>query len=65
MTCRTARKPPETHQPTKAEMEEVIVVDGTPDEIAAAVLRGGFDGKRLPNRRRNRRRATTGWAMTR
>ena len=30
-----------THQPTKAEMEEVIVIDGTPEEIAAAVLRGG------------------------
>ena len=32
---------PATHQPTKAEMEEVIVIDGTPEEIAAAVLRGG------------------------
>ncbi len=31
---------PATHQPTKAEMEEVVVIDGTPDEIAAAVLRG-------------------------
>lgn len=37
----TGRKPPATHQPTKAEMEEVIMIDGTPDEIAAAVLRGG------------------------
>ena len=35
------RKPPATHQPTKAEMEEVIVIDGTPDEIAAAVVCGG------------------------
>ena len=32
---------PATHQPTKAEMEEVIAIDGSPDEIAAAVLRGG------------------------
>ncbi len=32
---------PATHQPTSAEMEEVIVIDGTPEEIAAAVLRGG------------------------
>lgn len=37
----TGRKPPATHQPTKAEMEEVIVIDGKPDEIGAAVLRGG------------------------
>ena len=27
------------YQPTKAEMEEVIAVEGTSDEIAAAVLR--------------------------
>ena len=33
--------PPATHQPTKAEMEEVIVMDGTPEEIARAVLSGG------------------------
>ena len=32
---------PAIHQPTKAEMEETIVIDGTPDEIAAAVLLGG------------------------
>ena len=32
---------PATHQPTKAEMEEIIVIDGSPDEIAAAALRGG------------------------
>ena len=37
----TGRKPPATHQPSKAEMEEVIVIDGTSDEIAAAVLSGG------------------------
>ena len=32
---------PATHQPTKAEMEEVIEIDGTPEEIAASALRGG------------------------
>ena len=31
---------PAKHQPTKADMEEVIVIPGTPDEIAAAVLSG-------------------------
>ena len=43
MTKRAKRvfDPPATHQPTKAEMEEVVVIDGTPEEIAAAVLRGG------------------------
>ena len=30
-----------THQPTKAEMEEVVKVGGTPDQIARAVLSGG------------------------
>lgn len=33
--------PPATHQPPKAEMEEVIAIDGTPDEIVAAVLQRG------------------------
>ena len=32
---------PATHQPTKAQMDEAIVIDGSHDEIAAAVLRGG------------------------
>lgn len=32
---------PKTHQPSKEELEEVIVIDATPDEIAAAVLAGG------------------------
>ena len=41
----TGRKSPATHQPTKAEMEEVIVIDGTPDEIASAMLRGGAPQK--------------------
>ena len=37
-----ASKPtPGTHQPTKAEMDEVIAIDATPDEIASAVLQGG------------------------
>ena len=39
MTDRQAK--PETHQPSKEELEEVIVIDATPDEIAAAVLAGG------------------------
>ena len=34
-------KTPAAHQPTKAEMEERIVVRGTPDQIARAVLSGG------------------------
>ena len=32
---------PETHQPTKEELEEVIRIDATPDQLAAAVLKGG------------------------
>ena len=32
---------PETRQPSKEELEEVIQIDATPDEIAAAVLAGG------------------------
>ena len=36
----TGRKPPATHQLTKAEMEEVIVIDGRSDAFAATVLRG-------------------------
>lgn len=33
------------HQPTKSEMEEVIAIEATPDEIAAAVLQGGVPRK--------------------
>ena len=32
---------PETRQPSKEELEEVIKIDATPDEIARAVLTGG------------------------
>ena len=39
--AKRASSPPAIHQPTKAEMEEVVVIDGTPNEIAAAVLHGG------------------------
>ncbi len=39
------KKPQSGYQPTKAEMEEVIAVKGTPDEIAAAVLKGGAGRK--------------------
>ena len=35
------RKPARKHQPTKAEMEEVIVIDATRDQLAGAVLAGG------------------------
>ena len=38
-----------THQPSKRDMEELIVVNGTPEEIAAAVLRGGADRKEPTN----------------
>ena len=43
--AKRASGPPAIHRPTKAEMEEVVVVGGTPDEIAAAVLRGGVPRK--------------------
>ena len=43
--ARRVPDPPAIHQPTKAEMEEAIAIDGTPDEIAAAVLRGGAHRK--------------------
>ncbi len=35
------KKTPATHQPTKAEMEERMVVRGTPDQIMRAVLSDG------------------------
>ena len=35
------RKPPNKHQPTKAEMEEVIAIPATLDQLAGAVLAGG------------------------
>ena len=37
----TIRKLPPLHQPKKAEMEEVVQVEGTPEQIARAVLTGG------------------------
>ena len=37
----TLQVEPCDYQPTKAEMEEVIAIEATPDGIAAAVLRGG------------------------
>ena len=39
MTDRQAK--PETRQPSKEELEEVIEIDATPGQIAAAVLQGG------------------------
>ena len=41
------RKPPGTHQPTKVEMEEVVVIDELPNEIATVVLRGGAARREL------------------
>ena len=40
-----SQDPPATHQPSKVEMEEVVVIDGTLEDIAAAVLRGGAPRK--------------------
>ena len=39
MTDRQSK--PETRQPSKEELEEVIVIDATPEKIARAVLTGG------------------------
>ena len=41
------KKTPATHQPTKAEMEEVVIVRGTPEQIARAVLSGGAPRREL------------------
>ena len=49
----SCEKPPATHQPTKAEMEEVTAIDGTLDEIAAAVLKGGASRKATDARQRH------------
>lgn len=35
------QKPPNVRQPTKAEMEEIIVIHATLDQLAGAVLAGG------------------------
>ena len=48
---------PASHQPNKAEMDEVIAIDATPDEIAARVLRGGAQRREPPNRVNGRRYA--------
>ena len=39
MTDRKAK--PEAHQPSKEELEEVIEIDATPEQLARAVLTGG------------------------
>ena len=36
---RTVRVKPHSYQPSKAELEEPIKIDATPEELAAAVLR--------------------------
>ena len=48
MTDTRTKSPAASHQPTKAEMEEVIVIDGAPDAIAAAVLVRRRAGRREP-----------------
>lgn len=41
-------KGPSTHQPTKAELEEDVCVDATPEALAWAVTRGGADRRIAP-----------------
>ncbi len=36
-------QPASRHQPTKAEMEEPIAINGTPEDIAKAMLEGGAE----------------------
>lgn len=45
MARESAAKSAANHQPTKAEMDEAICIDGKPDEIAFAVLTGGAGRK--------------------
>ena len=40
---------PATHQPTKADLEEDVSIDATPEALAWAVTRGGAE-KRLPQK---------------
>ena len=42
MTDRQTKRPVD-HQPTKAEMEEVIEIDATPEALAWAITRGGAE----------------------
>lgn len=37
----TKTKKAADHQPTKAKLEEEVKIDASPDELAAAFLRGG------------------------
>ena len=46
----TLQVEPCAYQPTKAEMDEAIAIEATPDEIAAAVLRGGVDRRDKPSK---------------
>lgn len=41
---------PETHQPSREELEEPIKIDATPQQLAAALLAGGA-ARREPDRR--------------
>ena len=36
---RTVRVKPHSYQPSKAELDEPVKIDATPDELAAAILR--------------------------
>ncbi len=38
---------PAAHQPTKAELEEDVCIDATPEALAWAVTRGGADRRPL------------------
>ena len=37
------QRDPATHQPSKAEIEEDVSIDATPEALAWAVTRGGVD----------------------
>ena len=40
---RDSKVAPATHQPSKAELEEDVSIDATPESLAWAVTRGGAD----------------------
>ena len=39
------QRDPTTHQPSKAELEEDVSIDATPESLAWAVTRGGAERK--------------------
>ena len=50
VTANDRQTNPEARQPSKEELEEVIKIDATPDQLAAAVLTGGAT-RREPSER--------------